>query len=107
MKIKWNGETIEVENQIDSKNMFFCVWNDYTIEITREKVGLWGTPKTNAWYVQLNTPNGGYDYDGYFRLSNGQLGGTLRQALQDCFNNIDYPLIKIGDVGDDESEDNI
>lgn len=104
MKIKWNNQTIDVELEKPYKNTYFCTWNDYTIEIIKEKLTYKGE-KINAWYIQLTTPNGGYDYDGYFKLPNGQYGGTLRQALQDCFNNIDYPLIKIGDACDDEDGD--
>ncbi len=100
MKVKYGGQTINVENQSDHPSKeFYADWNYYTISIQKEKVG-----GDRAWYVQLTTPRGGYDYDGYYRRKDGSLGGTMSKALQDCFDNIDFPPMSI-DEDDDESEE--
>lgn len=100
MKVKWNGGTIDIPNQSTKKNEFYCNWNYYTILITKEKLRSFTKDYGYGWYIQLTNPTGGYDYDGYFKNSNDTYKGTISQALQDCFNNIDYPLMSVSDEED-------
>lgn len=101
MKVKWNNQTIDIQNWLNKTTEFYCEWNYYSISIKREPLKTWSKNYGNAWYVQLITPNGGYDYDGYFKTKDGEYGKTLKGALQDCFDNISYPLIQIGEEDDE------
>lgn len=97
MKVKYNKQAIDVPNKSKTPNKeFYADWNDYTITINKEKKLL--SDNKQRWYIQLTTPRGGYDYDGYFN-------GTMREALQDCFDNIDYPPMDIEDDDEDNDED--
>jgi len=86
LKVKYNNNTIDVPNQSETPRKDFCSdWNDYAIEILKEN--------NEQWYIQLTNPHGEYDYDGYFK-------GTMKEALQDCFDNIDYPPMTIDEEGE-------
>jgi hypothetical protein len=101
LRVKYGGRIIDVENQSEHpRREFYADWNHYTISIQKEKVH-----NGHAWYVQLTTPQGGYDYDGYYRQPEGNLGGTMSEALQDCFDNIDFPPMSINeDEGEQEEK---
>ena len=103
MRVKYGGRTIDVENQSDHpRREFYADWNGYAISIQKEKV-----QSGYAWYVQLTTPRGGYDYDGYCRQPEGNLGGTMGEALQDCFDNIDFPPINVNEDEEDDEDSEI
>lgn len=100
MRVKYGGRTVNVENQSNHpQKEFYADWNYYTISIQKEKVR-----NGHAWYVQLITPRGGYDYDGYYKQPDGSLGGTMSAALQDCFNNIDFPPMSANEDEEDDEE---
>lgn len=88
MKVKWNGEIINVENESDiPKKHFFAYWNDYTIEVSfdEEIKRLVGKKQ---YIADCYDPNGGL-------LVNWACFPTMKEAVQCCFDNIEYPLINI------------
>jgi len=101
MKVKYDNKIIDIENaSITSRKEFYAEWNFYIIHITKERLKTYGKDYGSAWYIQLITPRGGYDYDGYYK-KNGSYAGTLNEALQDCFNNVDYPPMTLCDEEDE------
>ena len=96
MKVKWNNQILNIENQADNPNKdFFCVWNDYTIEITLDD---WYKKcyKKKLYNVTCSTPVGGYIVEGTCK--------TIREGLQECFDNIDYPLKTMEDYENEEDD---
>lgn len=93
MKVKWNDQVINVQNQADNPSKdFFCVWNGYTIEIILDE---WVKRyyKKKSYRVACSTPVGGYIVDG--------ICNSIKEGLQECFDNIDYPLKTIDDYEND------
>lgn len=101
MRVKWNGQTINVENWENKKNSFYSQWNDYSISTVKERLHGWSKDGIDAWYIQCIDPRGSYIYDGYFKNKDGSYGGTLSQVLQDCFDNIGYPLVDVNEGYDE------
>ena len=95
MRVKWNGKTINVvleKTTISYKPLEYrwsLNWNDYVIEIVKDK---WYRSK--PFTPTLWNPNGGIDVD-------GGLYKTLTQAVQVCFDNINYPLMSVNDEEDE------
>lgn len=71
MKVKWNNTTIDVENWENKESSFYSQWNDYGIDIKKERVGGWSKDGVDAWYIQCVDPRGGYIYDGLFKNKDG------------------------------------
>jgi hypothetical protein len=82
MRIKYNNQTINIQNQSDNpKKEFFCVWNGYTIQVGLDEYMKKHYKKTSydAWCC---VPSGGY-------IVNGASSPTMREAVQECFDNMD------------------
>ena len=92
MKVKWNGQTINVQNESASRKNFDATWNCYTIHVERDDWLLrnYKKLKYDAW---CDDPNGD-------RLVDGAQYDTISSAVQDCFNNIGYPLRTVADYED-------
>jgi hypothetical protein len=106
MRVKYNNQYINVINEADNpRKEFLAFWNNYYIAIAKEKLKTWDRRNTYAWYVQVQNPTGCYDYDGYYKNKYGSYEGTMSEALQDAFNNIDYPPIPVGGYADDIDEE--
>lgn len=90
MIVKYNNQKYNITNTENKKQNFYAIWNDYTIWIQKEY--------KDEYYCQVINPYGSYNVDGYFR-------GTLSQVLQECFDNIDIPLLDINNEPEDEEGD--
>ena len=85
IRIKWNGKAIDVQSNVHSKTSFETVWNDYTIVVKLDEWLRRNFKKTcyDAWCY---TPSGD-------AIVNGASYPSIRAAVQDCFDNIGYPLM--------------
>lgn len=92
MRIKWNGQTINVKPTKSSKRYFETTWNDYTIVVELDE-WLRRNYKQTKYDAWCYTPHGGLIVD-------GASYDTIRKAVQDCFDNIGFPLLNIGEEYD-------
>jgi len=95
MKIKYDNQTIDVDNQSSHpKKEFYTYWNDYFIQVVPDEFVRKHHKKKNAWVVCCVDPVGSYLVDAVDY-------GTVRQMVQLCFDNIDVPFKTIEDFEDD------
>lgn len=96
MKIKWNGQTITVLPSKSSKKYFETTWNDYIIIVELDE-WLKRNRKETQYDAWCYAPDGGL-------IVNAASYNTIREAVQGCFDNIGFPLQKIGEDSDDDEE---
>lgn len=91
MKLKYAGKTISVENETTKKGEFFVNWNNYTIQVFKDK---WDTREygRTAYDVTCLNPVGSY------YVNSIELDKTLKECVQMCFDNIEVPYRTIDDL---------
>jgi hypothetical protein len=101
MRVKWIGKTINLNNEEkrSPKKVFYCNWNNYDITVSLEE-WIKRNYKRNEYTAYCHAPDGG-------ALVCGAAYPSIHEAVQGCFDNIDYPLVKISECDDDQDENDI
>ena len=85
MKIKFRGKTLDIKNEEakNPKKYFYVLWNYFEIEIIKESPSCYGSLVTSPL---------GETLVGFASYK------TIKEAVQDAFNNIELDIIEKGNM---------